>query len=120
MTQESILRIAEELTRDYQGSTTAREAQVIFVRIPKLHYPEGCVPATSAALVILDPQQATPKLLLKTPPRLKNGRQPRNVSGESAAGEGWYTFSFAQSWDEKNNTGLQFVEGRLRRFALDD
>src|SRR5437773_153159 len=51
---------------------------------------------------------------------LKNGRQPRNVSGESAAGEGWFTFSFAQTWDEKNHTGLQFVEGRLRRFALDD
>ena len=120
MTAETISRVVDELVREYPGAASAFESQVTLVRLPEVFYPNGCSPASSAALVVLDPQQPMPKLLLKKPPALKGGRAPRNVSAESAAGEGWYTFSFSQPWNENDHTALQFVEGRLRRFGLNE
>ncbi len=120
MTAETISRVVDELVREYRGAASASESHLTLVRLPEVFYPDGCNPASSAALVVLDPQQPAPKLLLKDPPALRNGRAPRNVSAESAAGEGWYTFSFSQPWNENDHTALQFVEGRLQRFGQDE
>jgi hypothetical protein len=120
MTAVTISRLVDELAREYPGAASASEGQVTFVRLPEVSYPLGCNPASSAALVVLDPQQPAPKLLLRQAPALKDGRTPKNVSAESAAGEGWYTFSFSQPWNENDHTALQFVEGRLRRFDLNE
>ena len=92
----------------------------MLVRLPDVFFPDGCSPVSSSALVVLDPQQPTPKLLLAKTPPLPNGASRKNVNAETFAGEGWFTFSFSQPWDESAHTALQFVEGRLRRFALNE
>ena len=120
MTQETIARVSTELISDYEDASEAREGQAVFVRLPKVFLPDGCKPAMTSALVVLDPNQPMPKLLIKASPTLPNGHAPRNVSPEGAVGEGWFTFSFNQPWDENKHTAIQFVEGRLRRFAKNE
>lgn len=120
MTTETIAEIITELAREYSDVKTAREGNVALVRLPEVWFPGGCQPAMSAALVVLDPGQPAPRLLLKTLPRLKNGATPRSTGSETVAGEGWFSFSFNQPWIEDTHTGVQFVEARLRRFALDE
>jgi len=120
MSPETVSLLAEELAREYPGSAMARDGQTVFVRLPEVAFPPGCNPPSASALVILDPQQPTPKLLLKSAPTLSNGRTGRNINSETVGGEGWYVFSFSQPWDEKSNTARQYVESRLRRFALSD
>lgn len=120
MTPETIVAIKRELSDSYTGVQSAAEGAITLVRIPEVRFPKGCEPASTAALVVLDPAQSTPKLLLKVLPRLKNGVVPRSTGSEQVAGEGWYVFSFSQPWDENTHTGIQFVEGRLRRFALNE
>jgi len=117
MTQETIARLRAELVAAYENATEAVEGQVVLVRLPRVFFPRGCSPAETTGLVVLDPNQSTPKLLVKAAPTLPNGIGPRNVSPEGAAGEGWFTFSFSQPWDENRHTAIQFVEGRLQRFA---
>jgi hypothetical protein len=116
---ETISRLADELTREYSGAAAATEGAVSLVKLPRVNYPTGCKPGNTSAIVVLDPQQPAPRLLVKELPTLKNGRAPRSTGAEHVGGEGWYSFSFNQPWSEQN-TGLQFVEGRLRRFALDE
>lgn len=120
MTEETIARLVAELLHEYPGSASAVDATLTLVRLNRVTFPPGCRPADSVALVVLDPQQAAPKLLLKEAPTLSNGRPAKNVSAEGAAGEGWFTFSFSQPWNENSHTGLQYVESRLRRFGLNE
>lgn len=120
MTAETTTGVADELTREYPGASSAVDGSLTLVKLPEVFFPDGCKPDRSAALVVLDPQQAAPRLLLKQLPMLKNGRAPRSVGSETIAGEGWHSFSFNQPWNEATHTALQFVEGRLRRFARDE
>jgi len=117
MTSDAISRVRAELLAEYDGASEATEGQVVFIRLPKVFFPDGCKPATTSALVVLDPNQSAPKLLIRAAPQLPNGVAPKSVGPEGAAGEGWFTFSFNQPWDENTHTAVQFVEGRLRRFA---
>lgn len=120
MKPHNMARLVEELATEYSGAATAKEAEKTLVRLPKIYFPDRCEPGTTSALVILDLQQAVPQFLLKEIPTLPGGKSPRSVSATAIAGEAWYSFSFSQPWDEDTHSAVQFVEGRLRRFALNE
>ena len=120
MTRENLARIVDELGREYSGATRLQEGQKTLIRLPEVFFPEGCNPVSTSALVVLEEQQAAPQLLLKVVPTLPNGKAPRSVSPVTLAGDSWYSFSFSQPWDENAHSAVQFVEGRLRRFALNE
>jgi hypothetical protein len=120
MTPENRLRIVEELAAAYTSATKATEGGRTFIRLPKVHFPKGCSPSETSVLVVVDDGQPAPQLYVKQIPTLANGRTPRSTSAVQLAGESWQTFSFSQPWDENTHTAVQFVEGRLRRFALSE
>jgi hypothetical protein len=118
MKRETIERLIQELAAEYENVCRAADGGRTLVSLQKVHFPEGCVPETGAALIVLDEAQAAPQLFLKVLPQLPNGNAPRSISTATFAGESWNGFSFNQAWDENSHSAVQFVEGRLRRFAL--
>jgi len=120
MSHETITRCVAELLEAYRGAQRADDGGRALVRLKEVGLPEGCVPATTAALVILDPGQPKPRVLVRDKPRTPAGVDPRNVSPEIVAGETWYTFSYNVAWDENKHTAVQFVESALRRFAKNE
>lgn len=120
MKQENLAKIAEELAAEYPGTSRGSEGQKTLIRLPEVIFPIGCNPPETAALVVLEEQQPAPQLFIKVLPALPNGKTPRSVSAVTLAGEAWYSFSFNQPWDENAHTAVQFIEGRLRRFALNE
>ena len=120
MTNENLKRLVKELAEEFKDATCVAEGGKTLVKIPSVHFPGGCTPANTTALVVLDEGQPTPQLFLKLLPTLPNGKTPRSVSTATFAGDSWHGFSFKQEWDENSHTAVQFVEGRLRRFALSE
>ncbi len=120
MTKENLKRLIKELAEEYTDAICLEEGGRTLVKIPSVDLPDGCSPASTTALVVLDEGQPTPQLFLKTLPTLPNGKTPRSVSAATFAGDSWHGFSFKQQWDENSHTAVQFVEGRLRRFALSE
>jgi hypothetical protein len=121
MQTPNLARFAEEVGQAYPNATSTTESTKTYLRIARVTLPIGCSPTETAALVVLEPGQA-PQLFIKALPKLSNGRDPRSCSATTIAGETWYTFSytFKQAWDENRHTAVQFIEGRLRRFALNE
>ncbi len=120
MTPKNVARIIDELAREYSGPARLQEGGKTLIRLPEVFFPDGCDPTSTPALVVLDEQQPAPQLLLKQVPTLPNGKAPKSVSAVTAAGDSWHSFSFNQPWDENTHSAVQFVEGRLRRFALNE
>lgn len=120
MTTETITRCVAELLEAYRESQRAEDAGRVLVRLREVRLPEGCVPATTAALVLLEAGQAKPRVLVREKPRTPAGADPRNVSPEIVAGETWHSFSYNVAWDENKHTAVQFVESALRRFAKNE
>jgi hypothetical protein len=120
MKPENLLRFIEETGDAYPDAAKAEEGTRTLVKIPRVYFPPGCEPAQSAALVVIEDAQPLPQLYLKTLPTLASGNAPRSTSTAQFGGESWHTFSFNQPWNEDQNTALQFVEGRLRRFAQNE
>lgn len=114
MNQETIDRLVSELKEGYPGAYTARDGGVTLVRLPEVNFPLCCQPASTSALVALDPNKPKPDFYIKVIPSLR-GNQPQH--GTSLTGGGtWCTFSYNLRWNEEH-TAIQFVEGMLRRFA---
>jgi len=120
MTKDNLKRLVEELAREYTDAVRLEEGNKTLIRLPSVYFPDGCVPSNTTALVILDEQQPAPQLFLKDLPTLPNNKTPRSVNTATFAGDPWHGFSFSQPWDEHSNSAVQFVEGRLRRFALSE
>lgn len=120
MSPETIARCVSELLEAYPRAQRTEDGGRVLVRLREAHLPQGCVPATTGALVILDPAQPKPRVLLNEKPRTPGNVDPRNVSPETVAGETWYTFSYNVAWDESRHTAMQFVESALRRFAKNE
>jgi hypothetical protein len=120
MRPETITNCVAELIEAYRGAQRADDGLRTLVRLEEARLPEGCVPSSTAALVIFDPSQPTPRLLVRDKPRTPGGVDPRNVSPEAVAGEGWYSFSYKIAWEESKHTAVQFVESALRRFARNE
>ena len=120
MKRENLLQIVDELAREYEGATRLEDGGKALVKLPEVIFPKGCNPISTRALVVLDEQQPAPQLLIEKVPTLANGKTPRSVSATAIAGDPWYSFSFNQRWDENTNSAVQFVEGRLRRFAQNE
>lgn len=120
MKPENRARIIDELGEAYPSATSAVEGTRTLIKIPSVHLPSGCTPLQTAVLVVIEESQSAPQLYVRVLPTLPNGRAPRSTSSVQFGGESWHTFSFNQPWDEGRHTALQFVEGRLRRFALDE
>jgi hypothetical protein len=120
MKTENRDRLLHELGEAYPNATRTVETARTLVKIPKVYFPEGCVPPHAAALVVIEDSSPSPQLYVKDQPRLPNGQAPRSTSAAQFAGEAWYSFSFSQPWEEDRHTALQLVEGRLRRFALNE
>ncbi len=121
MKPENSARFVDEVAQAYANATSTTEANKTYLRLPKVNFPLGCSPSETAALVVLENGQP-PQLLIKALPKLPNGKEPRSCSATTVAGDSWYTFSFTfkQPWDEDRHTAVQFIEGRLRRFALNE
>jgi len=119
MNKETITRIVQELGLAYTNSSRTTEGARTFVMLPGVSFPAGCDPASTRAVVVLD-EQGPPQLLVEVIPTLPNGKTPRSTNTQLVGGASWFGFSFNQPWDENNNTAQQFVEGRLRRFALNE
>jgi hypothetical protein len=113
-------RLIDELGDAYPDATSTADSVHTLVKIPKVHLPAGCRPAHTAALIAIENSNPIPQLYLKELPTLRNGHAPRSTSAAQFGGEAWYSFSFSQPWEEDHHTALQFVEGRLRRFALNE
>ncbi len=116
MTAETIAAVVSELMERYAGAKSTQDGSKTLVKLPMVQFPAGCQPESSDALVQLDPAAPKPELFLRGLPRLPSGTQP---SGNSVlvAGESWFTYSFNLRWEEERHTAVQFVEGKLRRFA---
>lgn len=120
MKAENRRRFLDELASAYRDAVSTVEGTRTLVKTSGVGLPKGCAPPQTAVLVVIEDAQAAPQLYLKQLPKLPNGRDPRSTSPVQFGGETWYTFSFNQPWDEDRHTALQFVEGRLRRFALNE
>ena len=120
MTKENLKRVLEELAAQYTNASRLDEGGKTLVKVPAVYFPDGCTPASATALIVLDESQPAPQLFLRTVPTLPNGKTPRSLNTATFAGESWHGFSFSQAWDEHSHTAVQFVEGRLRRFALSE
>jgi len=114
MTDETIQRLTAELKNSYQDAVTAKDGETTLVRLPEVHFPPSCEPASTAALVAFDPSKPKPDFYVKVIPTVR-GVQPQPGS-TLVAGDNWCTFSYNLSWNEEH-TAVQFVEGMLRRFA---
>ena len=120
MKPENVTKFIGELSASYPGTSRAQDGSKLLLRLHSVSYPQGCSPGESEAIVVLEQSQPAPQLLLKEIPTLPNGKTPRSCSPVPMGGETWHTFSFNQPWHEDTHTALQFVEGRLRRFAQDE
>src|SRR5262249_52753947 len=105
MTPQNVERIAAELKEVFPGATSAREGTATLVRLPEVHFAEGCTPTSTGALVVLDVNQPKPQFYLNVIPQTRAG-QP-NVGTAVVGGDNWSTFSFNLSWTE-DMTGAQF------------
>lgn len=114
MTPETIERLTAELKDHYPGAVSAKDGTLTLVRLPEVHFPAGCQPLSTGALVVLNPANAKPDFYLKQIPSIQ-GSQPQHGTAV-VGGDNWCTFSYNLRWDEEH-TGVQFVEGMLRRFA---
>jgi hypothetical protein len=114
MTPETIQRLEEELAIAYSGVSAATDGSRRLLRLP-VQFPDGCRPATTEAIIALDPSATQPQLHLLEVPALPNGTRP-NVGTTTVAGQSWQTFSFNVLWDEGRHTAVQFVEAKLARF----
>jgi hypothetical protein len=120
MTSESIARFVSELREAHPGITFAQDANRTLLKIANVVLPTGCTPEATDALVVLDPTQPKPRLLVKNKPRTPAGVEPRNVNPECVAGESWFGFSFNIAWDDTRHTAEQFLQGAIRRFAKNE
>ena len=114
MTPETIERLAAELKENYRGAIYARDGTLTLVRLPEVHFPRCCQPASAEALVVFDPAKAKPDFYVKVIPSIR-GAQPQHGTA-IVGGDNWCTYSYNLQWTE-DHTGVQFVEGMLRRFA---
>jgi hypothetical protein len=114
MTEETIERLTAELKNSYQGAVAAKDGGSTLVRLPEVHFPPSCQPASAAALVVIDPAKPKPDFYLRVIPRVR-GVHPQHGNA-LVGGDNWCTFSYNLGWNEEH-TGVQFVEGMLRRFA---
>ena len=120
MKAENVTRFVDEIAAAYPDASRTNEGSKIFLKLPKVYLPTGCVPSDSAVLVVLEDSQPVPQLFINKLPVLPNGKTPRSCTATPLGGDTWYTFSFNQAWDENTHTAVQFVEGRLRRFAFNE
>jgi hypothetical protein len=114
MTPETIERLTAELKNHYQGAVSAKDDALVLVRLPEVHFPPVCQPASTSALVAFDPTKPKPDFYIKVIPTVR-GTQPQHGTAV-VGGDNWCTFSYNLRWDEEH-TAVQFVEGVLRRFA---
>jgi hypothetical protein len=117
MTTERIEALVAELLQNYPGAVRAQDAGRILVKLPLVEFPTGCQPTSTEALVILTPGAPKPDLMVRVTPRLPSGAQPKTTA-TTVAGETWYAYSFNLQWDADRHSAVQFVQGKLRRFAL--
>ena len=115
MITQNIERITAELMEVFPGAKSAKEGTATLVRLPEVHFPDGCNPKSTGALVVLDVNQPKPAFFLNVIPHMRGGQQPP-VGTAVVGGDNWSTFSFNLAWTEEM-TGTQFVAGMLRRFA---
>ena len=118
MNPDTMQRFEDELRQAFDGSVVANDANRKLIKLATVDFPDGCIPQRSAALVVLDPAADKPEFYLAQVPRLASGNQP--ATGQvMVGGEIWNTYSYAvQNWDQIRSTAVQFVQAKLRRFAL--
>jgi len=110
----------EELNELYGSVKVLNNQTVIYVRISDVNLPTGCKPSATEIILVLKDGQARPEIYVKPGIVLFNGVSPRSVSIIAIEGESWLQFSYQFVWDKQQHTLVQFVEGALRRFALNE
>ena len=119
LTEQLIERLVGEMRERFPDAAVAKDAARTLVRLPALALPPGCEPEVTDVLVALAPG-AAPELFIRQIPRRPGGVVPRSTGTTVIAGESWCTFSFNLQWDPNRHSAEQFVQGRLRRFALNE
>lgn len=114
------MALKQSYTEARSGVLRTQEAGRTLLKLGPVNLPQGCIPGTTEALVILDPAQAQPRVVVKDKPKTPRGIDPRNVNPETVGGEGWYGFSYRVPWDETRHTAEQFIESALARFAKNE
>ncbi len=114
MTRDNIERLTAELKENYTDTVTAKDGELILVRLPLVHFPAGCQPSWASAMAVLDIAKPKPDFYVKVVPSVR-GAPPQHGTAV-VGGDSWCTFSYNLRWDEEH-TAVQFVEGMLRRFA---
>lgn len=112
--EATIEHLVSELKENYRGAVSAKDGTLTLVRLPEVYFPRGCQPTSTEALVAFDPAKAKPDFYLKVIPLIR-GAQPQHGTAV-VGGDNWCTFSYNLRWTD-DHTGMQFVEGMLRRFA---
>jgi hypothetical protein len=111
-------RFEDELREAYDGCVVGNDANRKLIKLAAVDFPAGCMPRESAAMVVLDPAADRPEFYLTQVPRLASGNQA-STGQVIVGGEVWNTYSYAvQNWDPSRNTAVQFIQAKLRRFAL--
>jgi hypothetical protein len=110
----SVERLVAELKENYRGAVNAKDGTLTLVRLPEVHFLPGCQPASTEAMVVLDPAKAKPEFYIRVIPSVR-GSQPQHGTA-IVGGDNWCTYSYNLRWTE-DHTAVQFVEGMLRRFA---
>jgi hypothetical protein len=115
MTGETIRLVEEELKAAYPEASATTDGNRRLIKLPEVHYPLGCRPATGTVLVVLDPSAPKPEVYLSEAPVLPSGSRV-SIGNVTIAGQSWQTFSFNAAWEEERHTAIQFLEGKLARF----
>ncbi len=115
MSPDFIERAVATLAATYDVRTS-NEGPRRYVRLDAFEMPPGCSPASTRALVVLDPSQPKPLLYVAPGQLLANGTPPRSTSAVLVGGESWLQFSFNLPWEERHGI-LHFVTGARARFA---
>src|SRR5690349_16140229 len=119
MNAASIETFVQELREAFLGAKVALDGTRTLVRLPTVAFPSGCKPETTEALVVLA-DGADPELYVKVIPKRPDGGTPRSTGTVPVGSETWCTFSFKVQWDGSRHSAVQFVMGRLARFARNE
>jgi hypothetical protein len=109
-----------ELNEQYGIVKILNNQTVIYAHVENVSLPAGCNPEVTEVILVLRSNQARPEIYVKPGIVLANGRSPRSVSVIAIEGESWLQFSYQFNWDKQQHTLVQFVEGALRRFSLNE
>src|SRR5690349_6595390 len=118
MTPAFIADVVNVLRNTYGACNvrTAVDGERTLVRVDDLELYDGCRPASTPMLLVLDPRQPKPVPYVQPGQLLANGRTPNSSSTVLIGGEPWLQFSFNIPWEETYGI-TRFIAAARQSFA---